>query len=222
MIKNTVMTEWRRVALSLALAGSCAAAAQAQEREPLPKVVVDARATFPKFPKDPSVATSLGVTTDNLPGRGIGGGAIGLHVYPGRLGKVTLGLGAEMVIGRASKTLKAAEEGDPDGPTVKGRFSAFAPQVSLNFGGRDGWSYVSGGLAWTQMTIERETAPVTDPEGRARTIHYGGGARWFAKDHLAFTFDIRFYRLGAQDAATGRPAYPKARLLVLSAGISLK
>jgi hypothetical protein len=179
------------------------------------------RATFPRFPDDAAIATALNVTEENLPGRGFGLAA-GVHVYPARLGKVTLGLGAEWQTSRASRTLKGEEDTDPDSPTVKGSFSAFAPQVSLNFGGRDGWSYVSGGIAWTQMTIEREDAPVADPEGRQTAIHYGGGARWFTMDHLAFTFDIRFYRLPAQDAVTGRPAYPKSTMLVLSAGISLK
>jgi hypothetical protein len=53
-------------------------------------------------------------------------------------------------------------------------------------------------------------------------LNYGGGARWFAKEHLAFTFDIRFYRLDAQDAAAGRPAYGARKITVLSAGISVK
>ena len=34
-------------------------------------------------------------------------------------------------------------------------------QVSLNFGGRDGWSYVSGGIGWAQFTTELESSPVS-------------------------------------------------------------
>ena len=207
--------------LTLALAAAVPAGARAQDREPLPIVAADIRATFPKFPQEESVATALSVTKENLPGRGLGF-ALGLNVYPARLGKVTLGLGAEWQKSGAKKTIKPDETNLPDGPTVTADFSAFTPSVSLNFGGRDGWSYVSGGIAWTEMTIEREAAPVADSEGRQTAIHYGGGARWFAKDHLAFSFDIRFYNLPAQDAITGRPAYPKNRMIVLSAGISLK
>ena len=28
-----------------------------------------------------------------------------------------------------------------------------------------------------------------------KTINYGGGARWFTKTHLAFSFDVRFYAI---------------------------
>jgi hypothetical protein len=221
MIRTTSRDLWTVAVLAAALIGSMSAVASAQELEPLPKIVADLRAAIPKFPADPAIATALGVTTTNLPGRGLGAD-IGVHVYPGRLGRVTVGLGAQLMFGRKSKTLEPATEGGPDGPTVNARVSTFAPQLSLNFGGPRGWSYVSGGLAWSQMTIERDTAPVADPEGRMRGLHYGGGARWFAKDHLAFSFDIRFYRLPAQASTTGRPPYPKARMLVLSAGISVK
>ena len=27
------------------------------------------------------------------------------------------------------------------------------------------------------------------------TINYGGGARWFIKPHVAFSFDVRFYAI---------------------------
>lgn len=200
--------------------------ARAQEREPLPKIAADAHVTTAKFPRDPSVATALGVTTDNLPGRGLGIAA-GVHVYPGRMGRVTLGLGTQLLLTRAGHTLDPATAGGPAGPTVDARFAAFSPQVSLNFGGPDGWSYVSGGLGWATLTIERDTAPAADPDGRMRTLHYGGGARWFAKKHLAFSFDLRFHRYPAQTAMTQgtitrRPAYPKGKMLVLSGGISVK
>ena len=72
------------------------------------------------------------------------------------------------------------------------------------------------------LTIEREAAPVDDADGSLQTLNYGGGARWFAKKHLAFSFDLRFHRYGTQDATTGRPAYPKGRMMILSAGISVK
>jgi hypothetical protein len=193
--------------------------AQEREREPIAPFAADVRVALPRFPHDEAIATTLGVTDENLPGRGLGL-SFGAHVYPFR-GKVALGLGAEVLMTRASKTL-AGDEGAPDGPTVKGRFNAFSPQISLNFGGRRGWSYVSGGIGWGTFTEEVETSPVTSPDGRIRTLNYGGGARWFAKEHLAFTFDFRFHRFDAQEASTGRPAYPKGRMTIISAGISVK
>jgi hypothetical protein len=215
------LTSLRHFTIAAALVAASASAAWAQEPDPLPKVALDVQAATPKFPRDPSVATSLNVTTDNMPGRGLGV-AVGLHVYPGRLGKVTLGLGAQFLVSRARSTLEPTTSGGAEGPTVEARYSALSPQLSLNFGGPNGWSYVSGGIGWATLTIENTSTPVTEPDGRLRTLHYGGGARWFAKKHLAFSFDLRFHRYPAQAAATARPAYPKGRMLVASAGISVK
>ncbi len=55
-----------------------------------------------------------------------------------------------------------------------------------------------------------------------RTTHYGGGARWFTGPHLAFTFDLRFYTVNAQPAAGNRPAYPRTKMMVISAGVSFR
>ena len=97
-----------------------------------------------------------------------------------------------------------------------------SPQLSLNFGSRNGWSYLSGGIGFVSFTTEREDDPVADADGRTRSLNYGGGARWFAKEHLAFCFDLRFYRIDPQDATVGRPAYGGRRLMVFSAGVSFK
>jgi hypothetical protein len=217
------MMELRTLVLAAVLPALVSSSAFAQDpnREPIPRFVADAHAAFPKFPDDASIATGLGVTEENLPGRGLGL-AFGMHVYPARMGKVTLGLGGRLLISRASSTLDPTTEGGPAGPTVKGYFNAFSPDVSLNFGSGEGWSYVSGGIGWSGLTIENAARPVADADGRLQTINYGGGARWFAKPHLAFSFDLRFYKFGAQEAIVGRPAYPGARMLILNAGISLK
>jgi Outer membrane protein beta-barrel domain len=206
--------------LALVLLLPATAAAQEREREPISPFAADVRVALPRFPDDAAIATALGVTAENLPGRGLGLSA-GMHFYPIR-GKVALGLGAELLISRASRTLEPTVKGGPDGPTVKGRFNAFSPQVSLNFGGRRGWSYITVGFGWGQFTVEQETDPVSSPDGRFGTLNYGGGARWFAKEHLAFTIDLRFHRFDAQEASVGRPAYPGASMMVFSAGISVK
>jgi len=197
------------------------AAAQEPEKEPIGRFAADARIALPRFPEDAATATTLGVTADNLPSRGLGVAA-GVHFYPARLGPVALGIGGEWLLSRGSKTLDPEEEGGASGPTVNTRFSALSPQLSLNFGGRSGWSYVSGGIGWAAFTTELEDSPVADATGRTRAINYGGGARWFAKKHLAFTFDLRFYRINPQDATAGRPAYGGRRMMVFSAGIGLK
>ena len=189
--------------------------------EPIGRFAADLRAAMPNFPDDGAIANAIAVPEDNLPGRGLGLSA-GLHVYPLRMGKVTLGIGGELLIARASRTLEPEDDGGTPGPTVSSRFTSLSPQVSLNFGSRRGWSYLSAGFGFGGLTIENDAAPVASPDGRLGTINYGGGARWFAQEHLAFTFDVRFHRYGAQEAIVGRPAYPGGRILVLSAGISVK
>jgi hypothetical protein len=216
------MTRLRSMILLALLLASLPAVAFGQSQvEPIGRFAADLRVAIPRFPDDEAIATALSVTKENLPGRGLGLSA-GLHVYPLRMGKVTLGLGGELLLGRASRTLEPAQEGGTPGPTVSGRITSLSPQISLNFGSRGGWSYLSGGVGFATFTIENEAAPVTSPDGRVRTINYGGGARWFAKEHLAFTFDLRFHRYDAQEASVRRPAYPAGRMTVLSAGISVK
>lgn len=204
------------------------ATAQVRESEPIARFAADVRAVLPRYPEDAATQTALGVTEDNMPTRGLGF-SLGAHVYPLRFGRsVALGFGAELVRTRGSNTLDPTTEGGAAGPTVETRFSAFTPQISLNFGSRNGWSYVSAGLGRAQFTTELQDDPVADAASNPRVLNYGGGARWFAKDHLAFTFDIRFHRIDPQEAVTGtatvngRPAYGGRRLIVASAGISFK
>ena len=75
-------------------------------------------------------------------------------------------------------------------------FTAFTPQLSFNFGNGDGWSYISGGIGrgvWS--TVPDAQQPLPADEERLTTINYGAGARWFAKPHVAFTFDVRFHEI---------------------------
>ena len=208
-------------AVAIVLLGSSSAAAQ-QEREPIGRFAADVRVALPRFPDDGATATTLGVAVDNLPNRGLGVAA-GVNVYPLRTSRIALGVGGEwLLFSNGSKSLDPETEGGTRSPTVETHFSVLSPTVSLNFGGRDGWSYLSGGIGWAQFTTELESSPVTDPDGSVGSYNYGGGARWFAKDHLAFAFDLRFYKINAQEASTGRPAYGGRRMMVFSAGVSFK
>ena len=198
------------------------AAAQEPDKEPIGRFAADARIALPRFPDDGATATALGVTNEHLPSHGLGLAA-GLNFYPARLGKVALGIGGEwLVFSRGSKTLDPETAGAASGPTVRTEFSVLSPQISLNFGSRNGWSYLSGGFGWAAFTTELEASPVAESDGRRRSINYGGGARWFAREHLAFAFDLRFYKIDAQDATVGRPAYGGRRMMVFSAGVSMK
>jgi Outer membrane protein beta-barrel domain len=209
-------------ALLLSIALLLPTAAVAQTAEPIGPFVADLRVVMPRFKEDVSVATALGVASTNLPTRGLGISG-GVHWYPVRMGRlVTLGIGGEILISRGRNTAEPETESGPGGPTVKTRFSSVSPQVSLNFGKRQGWSYLTGGFGWAGFRTELETSPVADGASGPRAFNYGGGARWFAKEHLAVSLDLRFYAVGAQEATVGRPAYPSMTLMVISGGISVK
>jgi hypothetical protein len=191
------------------------------EARPIGRFAADVRGTFPKFKQDPLIASAIGVTTANLPVRAYGF-VVGAHFYPARLGIVTLGIGGEMVMARRSHTLKPATATADPGPTVNSRFKALSPQVSFNFGARDGWSYISGGIGTSKFTAERKDAPLPLQETGSKTINYGGGARWFSKKHIAFSVDLRFYAINPQLATSERPAVPRMKIWAFSVGAGFK
>ena len=209
--------------LSISISLPETAAAQDTQPEDLPigRYVGDVRVQFPKFKQDPAVSGTLGVATQNLPTRGFGF-ALGAHWYPLRLGFMTLGLGGEISKAGRDKTMNTGTEAAPVNVTVNTRFSAVSPQVSFNFGARDGWSYISGGLGWSTLTTENVAKPLPDPESATKTINYGGGARWFFKKHLAVNFDIRFHAVNPQLATATRPAYPRMTIMSWVGGISVR
>jgi hypothetical protein len=190
--------------------------------EPIGPFVVDARGTLARFKANTSTAAALGVDPAELPARGLGL-LVGAHVYPLRRPRFALGIGGELLVrARAAHTIDPVTEDGPDGPTIVTRMTAVSPQVSLNFGKRTGWSYVSGGIGWGSLTTEIDETPFDDAETRPRTINYGGGARWFAQKHLAFSLDLRFYAIAPQAATAARPAFPRTTVMVFSAGVSTR
>ena len=98
-----------------------------------------------------------------------------------------------------------------------------AGQVSFNFGSRDGWSYLTAGYGNTR-TRSQVSSEVLGPiihsvaviKRHSPTINYGGGARWFIREHMAVGFDLRFHRI----AAVG--SQPGTRVFALSAGLSVR
>jgi len=195
---------------------------------PIGPYVVDARGTLARFKPAAAIGTSLGVDANtNLPTRGLGV-VVGAHVYPVRRRSFALGLGGELLLRtQGSRTAAATTAEGPEGPTVKTRISGLSPQVSLNFGKRDGYSYVSGGVGWASLTSEKSAAttgpaPIAADDERRQTINYGGGARWFARKHLAFSLDLRFYMVRAREATPTVSAYPRMSVMIFSAGIAVR
>ncbi len=214
-----------RIVCAALLAAGSPIAATAQdippEKLPIARYVIDARADFPKFKQDKAIADAINTGVLNLPTRGFGVVA-GAHWYPLRAGIVTFGVGGEWVRARRSRTLNTGTAAAPVNVTASTRFSTLAPQISFNFGSRNGYSYISGGIGTANFTAERKDAPVPDPESGSKTINYGGGARWFTGKHVAVSMDIRFYAINPQLATATRPGYPRMTLMAISGGISVR
>ena len=213
-----------RVICRLLVCLALAAPAAAQQKEPIGPFVADLRAVYGRHKVEPSVATELGVEAGNLPTRSLGflGGA---HVYPWRTQKINVGFGGSFVHTRGSRALEIenTDGTTTQSPTVRRYFTAITPEVSLNFGHRSGWSYVSGGFfGRAKLYMDREDAPAAEAPYR-KTLHYGGGARWFTTDHLAFSVDFRWYSVAEQLPTPGGVVFhPRTTLLVLSGGIAIK
>lgn len=190
---------------------------------PISRFVVDARGSLARFKQDAAVAEGLVVEATSLPTRGLGF-TVGVQFYPLRFRRITFGVGAELARAGDSRNVKQSDTtgAEIEGPTITTRFTSFAPQLSFNFGRDEGWSYVSGGLGTARITTENENSAVTATAARTRAINYGGGARWFNSPRLAFTFDVRFYAISPREATTAVPAYPRAKFMVLSAGVAFR
>jgi hypothetical protein len=212
----------RLVVVSFVIAAVTSRTPPASAQEPPPKIgpfAVDLHATVPRFPDDLQLANSRGMTLAELPGVGIGV-QIGLHVYLLTWRAITFGVGGEFASSRARQTPPAgAQSVRPATET----FTSLAPQLSFNFGNGHGWSYVSGGIGQSTWSIVPEgQEPFPSDSDRLRTINYGGGARWFAKSHLAFSFDVRFYAIDPGTPYFGFPGSPRTTLMVVGAGVSVK
>lgn len=193
--------------------------ALAQQAAPPGPLAIDVRGALPRFQPNGETAGAIGVPTASLPSLGLGVD-VGAHWYVLRKRRVTIGVGASLLMSRGRKT-PIDEEGEPTGPTIETRLISFAPQVSLNFGTARGWSYLSGGLGRSVYDTRLADTPV-DNDRRVQTINFGGGARWFAKSHLAFALDLRYYAIDAQEATDTLALTGKVTLMVFSVGVAFK
>ena len=214
--------------LILFLVLSTAAAARAQD--PPPKIgpfVVDLHATVPKYPSSPTLAASHDVVVAELPGRGLGV-QVGGQVYFFRWRAVTFGIGGEYAASRGRKSPPDTQGSSTATDTTalretEEKFSSKGTALSFNFGTGHGWSYISGGIGQsTWSVIPDGRAALPSDQAQLKTINYGGGARWFAKAHVAFSFDVRFYAINPGPASLDFPGSPRTTMLVIGAGVSLK
>ena len=210
-----------------------AAAAQTAPADRPGPYIIDVRGTMMSLPNDAAFFPPLPSSTA-VPSRGFGID-LGAHVYPLQLGPARLGIGAAFL--RARGTVSPgepdADSGSTTGPAtpeVAALLTTFTPQVSFNFGSRAGWSYLSAGFGRAQISTrasafvdqddENEVNParVVDHDS-ASSLNIGGGARWFVRSHLAFTFDVRFHMIGA---GGGEAATPSVTEVAASVGLSFR
>lgn len=196
-------------------------AAQEASEQPISRYVADLRVALPKVPANEDLASPYGISSTNLPGFGLGAD-FAAHVYPIRLKAVTFGVGVGAVFGHAHAGPARQKDGTLVGKDVTARFFAVAPQISINFGSSAGWSYLSGGLGSATLEIQTPDTPTGTTWPRRKMLNYGGGGRWFVRNHAAVTFDIRFYGINpvAQTATVFQA--PRLRILVISVGMSFR
>lgn len=210
--------------IGLAVVALCTATAHqasAQPREPLPFFVIDVQGTLPKYPGVAGFAAPRGLNESELPAWGPGVN-LGGQVYVTRGTRLSFGVGATYVFTRGSREPEPPEgQTVAEGPIVTTTYKGLVPQASINFGHRYGWSYISAGIGQSTLTINRDDAP--DETGTAtKTINYGGGARWFARDHLAFSLDLRFYAINPVVADVTSYGHPRKTMLIFSTGVSFQ
>ena len=204
--------------LSSLLATSVPTRAQPPE-EPVGGYVFDVRGTFIPFVRNPDLAENRGLPPLDTPGRGFGYD-VGGHVYVFRLRQITFGMGASYHASRADQGPGELSV-DPDGATLRKRFSALSSQLSFNFGSRNGWSYLSGGLGSSRLSFFPLNAE--EPAQRsANTLNYGGGIRWFLNDRVGFTVDLRFYAISPLQEIEDAPGSPRMTQITVNVGASFR
>jgi hypothetical protein len=226
------------VAIAALLMSTPAAAQLSPPSTPGP-YVIDIRAPMSGLPSTSGFHPVLPANT-LVPKRGFGLG-VGGHVYVARLGVSRVGVGVDALRVRGTAvtpvtpSTSTTEAGTPSSSgtslsaasqiDVAMSMTAVAPQVSFNFGTREGWSYLSGGYGVAQTRTEatgEQESPLTGrttlvrDDGRSASINYGGGARWFIRDRVAVGFDLRFHRIA------GVETRPRATLVVASVGVSVR
>ena len=197
----------------IGLGAGVSVTAQGVTPRPPGPFVIDIRGASLGLPQDAGFYPVLPETTQ-VPARGFGAD-IGAHVYFAQVGPGRLGAGVSLFQVRGTA-----------GEQVSITTRLLAPQVSINFGTSQGWSYLSGGVGagWLRGRFDGGVPAIEDQResGALMTFNVGGGARWFFTPHLAIGFDLRLHRLGAGAAGTDAPGTPAQFLGSASAGFSIK
>lgn len=208
-----------RIGIWMGAAMAIAAPAFAQAPAPLPRFVIDVRGALARLGSDLTTAKDLQSDATALPGKSLGG-SFGAHVYPLRRRGFAIGIGAESIFAGTSAAITTTAD-PPGSATIARRLRGVSAVVSLNFGSRNGWSYLSVG----DGPLEFESTSSAVPHGTAAarmTQNAGGGARWFTRPRLAATFDVRFYLTRPAPATSATAGRDRKRVIVFAVGISIR
>ena len=209
----------------LALATAATATAQ-QPSDPLPRFAADLQGVFGGLPSTAGWVPAVPANTP-IPGHGLGVGG-GIHVYVFKLGLATFGVGGSAIAVRKAGSPLMTKAGVATTPAVTTAATSLNPQISINFGHRLGWSYLSGGYSTAKVKSSSTAFGTTVPAATAPEIwnpgfNYGGGARWFMKPHLAASFDVRFVQLSSRAATADDPVFAlRSKLINFMVGISIQ
>jgi hypothetical protein len=191
----------------------------AQAVLPVPMFTIDVRGFTVGLGGDVSTAEDLGVEISQMPSRGLGGMAT-VNVYALRRKSFAIGVFGEGLMGRGHRT--STQSNGAVLSSIDRRVQSLAGGMSMNFGHRDGFSYLSAGMGpFLFETFHTDVGMSPDP-GREITLNYGGGGRWFNTPHIAFCFDVRFYESKPVNPTPTSAGRDRRRLLFLSAGISVR
>ena len=197
--------------------------------------VVDLRGATVSLPQDAAFFPDIPSSTA-VPSRGYAID-VGAHVYVLQLGPARLGIGGMLLRARGTASPGEPDEDEEPSPTglattpeVAALLTTVGPQISMNFGSRAGWSYLSAGIGRARMSTRTSRFVDEDDEddvtgaqliehGSRSSLNFGGGARWFTRQRLAVSFDVRFHIIGAGGE---EPATPGKTLLAASVGVSLR
>lgn len=202
-----------QLAVLLITASTCAA----QSDDSIGLFAVDLRGSFTPSKQSEQLIPENRIEPYVTPGQNFGIQA-GAHFYPLQWNVITFGVGANFHLSMGDQALR---DNTLIIPTVRKNFTAISPQISLNFGKRNGWSYLSSGIgiSWFPISTIINTTRSTK---HAKTLNYGGGARWFMKEHLAFSLDIRFYAISPRAPSNIELGFPRMTIMVVSIGTSFK
>ena len=205
------------------------AAAQAP-KEGLPRFAIDLQAGPVGLPTAEGWIPIVSADTP-VPGRawGLSGGG---NIYLLKLGVMTLGAGAHLATSRGKGEALSIVTGSgatavtTTTPVVITQITSILPQLSMNFGHKLGWSYLSAGYGRTKVSSSKsavgEVPGTVVPAAWNPALNFGGGAKWFMKPHLGASFDVRFTKLSSRAATAALPSAKRTQMVTMSVGVSIQ